>query len=485
MIVLKVVLFLIIQALLVLLYKVLKTKNNGLFKNILFILFEIVLITWFVPAGYFDNGQMSNVGMYSVGFFDFFQLLFGTFEFAYFLQMLILIVSIGALYGVLSKTGKYRAWIEKIANNLKGKEFIFLVGVTIIVAGLTSVFDYGLALFIFFPLLISIILTMGYDKITAILATFGATLIGTIGSTINYNTAGIINEQLGKGLSNAIYYRIGLLVFSLAALIFVLYKAKRNSKKNEAEEIPFIGEKTSNKYSVLPIIIIFGILFVLLVLGCTNWINTFNVSAFSNLNNKFTELKIGEFEVHTLIGTISEFGKWYYAEMGVMCILAALLIARFFRMKHTDTLAYMKDGAKKMLAPALLVVLCYSAVYFAGNTMFFTTIADFILTLTNKFNFFLSSIVMALGSLIHVDMLYIGSYVMPQLVVQEVSAPVISILIQSIYGITMFVAPTSAMLILGLSYLNVSYKEWIKKTWKLVLILLGLSLAAILLAMFI
>lgn len=326
---------------------------------------------------------------------------------------------------------------------------------------------------------------MGYDKFTAFLATFGAMLVGSIGSTIGYNTAGIINEAVSATLSNAIYFRIGLFVFALAALVFFISKAKRSPKREAMEEDKFIGEKNSNKFSVLPIIVIFSILFVLMVLGCTNWSGTFNISAFTNLNTSFTELTIGDFEVSSIIGTISEFGKWYYAEMATMSLIAALIIARFYKMKHSDTLSYMAEGAKKILPTALLVVMCYSVIYFAGNTMFFTTIANYILNFTDGFNIFFSTIVMALGSLLHVDILYVGNYVLPILTSQTINTQAISLLIQGIHGVTMLVAPTSAVLVLGLSYLNIPYTEWIKKIWKLVVTLLVLVIIVILLAMYI
>ena len=49
----------------------------------------------------------------------------------------------------------------------------------------------------------------------------------------------------------------------------------------------------------------------------------------------------------------------------------------------------------------------------------------------------------------------------------------------------MFVAPTSIAVILGLSYLNIPYKEWIKKTWKLVLTLFAIVVVVLIAAMII
>ena len=49
----------------------------------------------------------------------------------------------------------------------------------------------------------------------------------------------------------------------------------------------------------------------------------------------------------------------------------------------------------------------------------------------------------------------------------------------------MFVVPTSAALVLGLTYLNIPYTEWIKKTWKLALILFGIVILTTVAAMLI
>ena len=335
---------------------------------------------------------------------------------------------------------------------------------------------------------------MGYDKITAFLTTFGAMLIGTIGSTISYNITGVINEQLSiTKLSVGIWYRIAILVLSLAVLIVYLVKAKHtvvkkteNKIENAIENDMFIGEKNSNKYSVLPIIIILAILFVLLILACTNWSGTFNIKFFTDINTKIMAVKIKDFEIFkNIFGTIEEFGNWYYAEMAVINLLAALLIGRFFRMKHRDVLSYMAEGAKKMLPSAVIVVLAYCVIYFAGNTMFYPTIAGWILGATSKFNIFLASIATILGSALHVDMLYVANYVIPQIAAQGTSATVTGTLIQGLYGVTMFVAPTSAALVLGLTYLNIPYTEWIKKTWKLALILFGIVILTTVAAMLI
>lgn len=478
-------------------------KKTGLFKIIMFVLLGIIVATWIFSASYFNNGEIADVGMYNIGFFDIFQLIFGAFEFTYFIQIFILLVSIGALYGVLGKTGKYRAWVERIANNQKGTELIFLVITAVLIAIISSVFDYSYIMFIFFPLLISIILAMGYDKITAAVTTFGAMLVGTIGTTISSNTGTTINDIIGvNDIGTGITFRIILLVVSLIALLYFLYKAKRVRHNNREEEDMFIGEKISNKFSVASIIVVLSLIVVITILACTTWQTTFKVDAFNEFHATVTgwEPKLPYFHISSesvdygtkevavlakVFGTVSPLGEWKYAEMGMVCLLASIVIGLLYRMKLSETFSYMAEGAKKMLRPALMVMLTYTVIYFAGNTMFYPTIATWILKITKGFNIITSAICMAIGSALHVDILYVANYVVPQIAAKGASDIVNILLAQGIYGVTMFIAPTSAVLVFGLTYLNIPYKEWVKRTWKLILALFAVVLLITTIAMFI
>jgi C4-dicarboxylate anaerobic carrier. len=42
-------------------------------------------------------------------------------------------------------------------------------------------------------------------------------------------------------------------------------------------------------------------------------------------------------------------------------------------------------------------------------------------------------------------------------------------MLQSTYGLASMFAPSSAILLIGLSYLGITYKEWMKYIWKFVL----------------
>ena len=247
-------------------------------------------------------------------------------------------------------------------------------------------------------------------------------------------------------------------------------------------------------------IVILSLVFVFLVLGCTDWVDAFGVKVFSKFHTTVSSFSVklpylhitssgfdtGSHDVTIfakILGNYQEHGSWAYSEMSIVCLVAALLIGLFYRVK--GKFEAMLEGAKKMLVPAFMVLLVYTVIFFAGNQMFYPTIASLILSISSKFSVVLSAICVAIGSVFHIDMLYVANYVVPQInAVEGVNGTVLGLITQSIYGVTMFVAPTSAMLVLGLSYLGIPYKEWIKKTWKLVVALLVVVFVILLLAKF-
>ena len=476
-------------------------KKTGLFKIIMFMLLGMIVATYIFESSYFQEGQFSVLTMNYTGLFDAFSMFFKSLLVEYFAQVLIIVLAIGALYGVIEKTGVYRKLVNNIVTELKGREFLFIVLSSLFIAVLTSVFDYGFALMIFFPFIISILLAMGYDKVTVAAATFGSMLIGTIGSTVGYNTSTVIAKVLEIKTNVNFYYKLALLLISYVALLIFLSKAKRHKPKEEdLKDVDiFADEFTAKKQSVKPVVIILIVIFVLLILGCTNWESTFKITFFNTIHEKVTGfepklpyLHITPTGIETgsekikifgiLLGDSAAFGNWYYSEMAIVCFFASLLLGLIYKINAFDG---MKNGIKKMLKPAGMLLLSYVVLYFAANQMFYPTIAQLLLSITSKFSVVISSIIMAIASVFHVDVLFVANYAAPQIVAKTSNAPLIALITQSIYGVVMFIAPTSIYLTFGLTYLNLPYKTWVKRIWKLVIALLVIVLAILLIAKFV
>ncbi len=468
-------------------------KKNGLFKILIILMAVMLLLTWFIPAGYYSS-EYVEAGIYRLGFFDFWQYLILPFFQSVFIEVLIFILSVGAFYGVLVKTGAYRKVTEKIAKNFKKKGTLALILIAFIFAALSSFGGYGLLMFIFIPMVVSIILLMGYDKLTAFLSTFGAMLIGVIGSTYGYNSIGQIITALNLSYSANLYFKVSLFVLSF--IVFILFtlkyaeKVKESKAKKDVKDAHdmYLGEEITRKSKVWPIYTVFGILFVLMILGCTRWNDVFGIELFTKLNTAITtfaiKIKETEYTIFSyILGSATyEFGEWSYFQLSIMLVISSFIVGKIYKFKFNETLNNMIDGLSKVIKESLLITFAYGILIISANTGIFTTLMSYLLENAKSFNLFGTSGIMIFGSALHIELPYLGQIVMPYLAglyTNEIGTSLMNVMSQSLYGTTMLIAPTSLFLILGLSYLDIPYKKWLKFIWKLVLELLILIIVVL------
>ena len=120
----------------------------------------------------------------------------------------------------------------------------------------------------------------------------------------------------------------------------------------------------------------------------------------------------------------------------------------------------------------MIVLLLYVVLVITTYHPFQLRIYKAILGLSDGFNVATTALIAILSSLFNADPSYAFQSIIPyymSVVTNADNYHIVAIMLQALYGFTMLVAPTSAVLMGVLSFLNVSYKEWLKNTWKLLL----------------
>ena len=163
-------------------------RNNGL-KVVLITMVVLMILTWIIPAAYFQDSFVDQ-GRVQMGLFDLFNYPITTLSYFGFIAMYML--AIGGFYAVLNKTKAYRVLLDRIVKKIKGKEKIVLSVIMILVAIATSVCGVQIPILFVFPFLISLILLMGYDKMVAATTTVGSVIVGLAGTTFAYSINGIL-----------------------------------------------------------------------------------------------------------------------------------------------------------------------------------------------------------------------------------------------------------------------------------------------------
>lgn len=448
-------------------------KKNDLLKTIGICFLVFVVLSWIIPTGSYSTGEFVKGSFNAVGLTDLFYypiITFGTF-----IQYGILFLILGGFYGVMNETGVYKKMVDTITKKFDKKKKLFLILTISVLALLSALTNLPLALFMVVPLLVAVIMSLGYNKMTAFVSTIGAILVGNIGSLYGINN-GLINNLLSLDTHNNIIAKIVLLVVLVFLLVmFVLKKAnvKEIKKEEKVEEIPLLDNTKKNKKSFLPLSIILGLLLVLLLVSMYSWNYNLGITYFDEIYDSLMNVTIKDYPIFkNLIGDISPFGYWDTYEMSFVLLIGSLLIGWLYSIKFSDIVKSFSEGAKKMLKVAFFVTLAniiFTLMIAASDANILNTINHYLLSMSDKFNIVITTLISLVGPLFYNNFYYLSNITLPAVTTVYTDVTMyglLGILLQSIYSLMMLILPTSFVLVAGLSMLDISWKEWIKYIWK-------------------
>lgn len=474
-------------------------KKHNLLKTIAIFFLVVVALSWVIPTGTIANGQFTKGTTNPVGFVDLIRLPLLTIT--TFFQFGLVFLAIGGFYGVLNKTGVYVPFVDRIVKRLKGKEGKFVTISIILFALLASISGLSVPLFILVPFFVTVILVMGMSKLTALASTVGAILIGMLGSTYGFSVVGYINYYFSLDVNNQMITKVILFIMLVLLLcVFVNKRAlseviesekkKLKEDKNELENtIPFYEPKYKNNKSAVPMITVTITAILLLLVMMFDWFHGLGVNFFQDIYQSLMGIKIGSYPiVANILGNLSQFGIWTNHELSMILIISSLLIGWIYSLKGNDTLDGFFEGAKKMVGVAFYVSICsviFAVILSSESSTLYNTILNFILGLTKSFNVFVSAIVALVGGFFYNDFYYFTACISGAVgsTYDVGSLEVLGLALQTMYGFTMLLLPTSMILIAGLRYLEISYKEWIQYIWKFLCMIFVIIVLVLIIAM--
>lgn len=458
-------------------------KKNNIFKVVCVTLLLVVLLTWILPTTTFYGSDLTVGDRIQVGFFDLFTyigMLITNFG-----QIPAYILAVGGFYGVLHKTNGYRNLLDKIVQKYKGNEWIFLTLVMILFAVITSVAGLNIGLLFLFPFIITVILLMGYSKVTAALVTIGSVCVGLIGTTYSAHDLGLLNQVLNVSASSEILYKIVILVLGLILLIVnTLLYAKKH--KIDGPRKGFHYPETENKKAKSwPIVLVMDLALLIMILSFISWEDVFEVKIFADALTAIQDFKLFGFPIFAKLlgGTVSAFGNWQITELMTLVLVATAFVALFCKVKLNDMFQAFGEGARRALRPAFMATLVYLVVVIAVYSPIALTIIKPLMDLTKNFNVVTTSLAGILSQFFSVEMYFnvypeMASATLPYVIslYSDSVYSVIGVIWQAMSGFAMLFVPTSVVLVATLSYLKVSYFKWLKAIWKFLLELFAVLL---------
>lgn len=461
-------------------------KKHSLFKVISMILVLLVIISW-IAVG------RNDVKSY-IGFGDLF--LNSIRSVYFFFDIFLFILIVGGFYGVLNKSSGYKKLLDNIVSKVKklGNKFIYLV--IILFALVSALTGMDMLIFMFIPFVISIILLLGYDKLVAISATVVSSIIGVIGGIFvtfkdpnnYYGTTNTTMEKfvgIDENFAN-VFPKLLLLVLGVALLIFYVsrhiksVKDKKVKYELNTDNDSLVVNEVKGDYKKVkswPLIIVFAFLFVYTVIGVMPWNTLFKVDIFNKFHTWLVGLGTKDFSIfnNLISSSFTALGEWNSNSLGnymmpmIIMLILSLVVKFISHIKFDEYVDAFINGMKKLLPSAFVVVLAYSVLVGAYNHGFLSTLIS-----KTDYNIGLAGLYSLVGSILHVDLYYTSVGVFSSiisLVEDEALYPVLAVLFQGFYGLINIVGPTSLLLIVVLTYLDVPYTTWLKYIWRLFLYL--------------
>ena len=232
----------------------------------------------------------------------------------------------------------------------------------------------------------------------------------------------------------------------------------------------YIPASVELKQRVWPMVIVFVLATVIFLMAYFPWNSVFKLDWFEVATKKVAEFELFGFPLFgKLFGTFQAFGGWQCYDLFFPLTFLTLILVLIYKVKLSDALEGFGQGAKKALAPAGIIFVIYTILVLVTYHPFQTTLYEAILGLSKGFNVATTTVVALLAGLFNGDISYAFKSVLPYYVSVVTNTDyysTIGVLYQACYGIVMFVAPTSVILMTTLAYLDIPYTKWLANIWK-------------------
>jgi uncharacterized ion transporter superfamily protein YfcC len=249
------------------------------------------------------------------------------------IDIILFILIIGGFMNVFNETGAMVKGLTSLSHSMKGKEAWLIIIVTFLFSFAGS--SYGMAeeALVFYPVMIPLFLSAGYDLLVPLAVIFAGTQLGTLSSFTNPFSTIIASNAAGVNWSDGLTERILMFITSTAITIWYLVRYAQKVKKNPSASIVYRvdGPVTSSFEKI-------------------------NSDVENTALSPKTQLLLFLFLATflTMIAGVVWFG-WWLTEMSSLFLASAIIIALVEKLNEKKFLDQFIKGAESLLGVAFIV----------------------------------------------------------------------------------------------------------------------------------
>jgi uncharacterized ion transporter superfamily protein YfcC len=183
-------------------------------------------------------------------------------------SVIFLVFLVGAAWAVVERTGVFQTVLDGLVRVLRGRDSLVIPVSCLVFATGGVLIQMSEELIAFAPLLVLLVLRLGFDRVTAVAMSIGAATVGAAFSPIDPFMVGIAQKVAGVALLSGWEFRLAALAPALAIWIWwtMRHAARtRSAPATHIGEAPSGHRATGGRQAVILILVLFA--FIAFVVG--------------------------------------------------------------------------------------------------------------------------------------------------------------------------------------------------------------------------
>lgn len=354
-------------------------KMPSAYTILFLIIIVIAILTWIIPAGQYATDKSGNIIAHTYrsvqanpqGIWDVFMApvigMIGNDKTGGAIDVSLFILVIGGFLGVVNRTKALDDGIAAIVRRFKGKEKWLIPILMLLFAAGGSTYGMAEETIAFYPLLIPVMMGIGFDSLVAVSIALIGSQVGCLASTVNPFATGVASATLNITPGDGIMSRVVLLLITIGISIWYVYHYAAKIEKDPTKSLVY-GQRDEDRQRFLVstdvepgkmtkrqqgVLWLFAATFVIMIMGLIPWDQ---ISAKWTFFSSFDQWLKGIPFLGNLLGAdMTPLGTWYFSEITMLFLLMSVIIMFVFKMKESDFIASFMSGMGDFLGVAIVV----------------------------------------------------------------------------------------------------------------------------------
>ncbi len=371
--------------------------------------------------------------------------------------LIFMVLFIGGMFGILNKTGAIEAGLERTLVLTRGNIYLLVPVIMVIFSAGSTFMGLAKEYLLVIPMVIALTSRLGYSNVLGLAIVTIAVKVGYLASITNPYALSVAQPLLGLPVFSGLSLRV-LTYFVMMALgiAFVLWKAKQERLQNnfQTTTVTFESKPLSNQHTAMLTVLIIGVAFM--VYGSNEW-------------------------------------KWKTSALSAYYMFLSMVFAAIAGMRPSEAADAFVSGMKKVMIAAILIGLATAVEIVLSKGKVLDTVIHYLVDFIGSGGAYMSAYSMFFSQLLldiaipstsgqaAVTMPIMGP--VGQLSGVSPQTTVLAFLMGN--GLTNVITPTSSGLLIFLATAQVSWTQWAKFVWPLIIMLAIVAMALLTLAVYI